>query len=68
MTEEEILSGVPEDEGPGITLTRGQLEAWAGKALTDEQVELIEESVQFSSIPEAISLIASQFPADEEET
>lgn len=54
-------------ERPGITLTRDQLEAWAGKALTDDQVESLEESIQFSSIPEAIALIAEQFPYNEEE-
>jgi hypothetical protein len=56
---QEILSGIPdEDDRPGITLTRGQLEAWVGFTLTDEQVEQLDEAIPNSSIPEAISTIA----------
>jgi hypothetical protein len=45
----------------GITLTRGQLEAWAGMRLTDEQVDRLDEVIPNSSIPEAISAIADQW-------
>lgn len=55
----EILSGLPEDQR-GITLTRDQLEAWAGFTLSDEEVEALEESIPNSSIPEAIQMIAEQ--------
>jgi hypothetical protein len=55
----EILSAVPdEDERPGVTLTRDQLEAWAGMSLTDEQVAQLDEAIPNSSIPEAIAVIA----------
>jgi len=53
-----ILSALPEGDGPGITLTRTQLEEWAGEALTDQQVEALEEAIPYSSIPEAINTIA----------
>jgi hypothetical protein len=42
----------------GIELTRDQLQAWAGRELTDEEVEQIDEAIQHSSIPEAINTIA----------
>lgn len=54
----EILSAVEEDTQPGIELTRGQLEAWVGRDLTDEELVLIEECIPNSSIPEAIATIA----------
>ena len=41
----------------GITLTRDQLEAWAGRALTDEEVEDLDRDIPNSSVPEAISTI-----------
>jgi hypothetical protein len=53
----EIMSAIP-DHRPGITLTRGQLEAWAGAELTDENVEELEQAIPNSSIPESIAVIA----------
>lgn len=41
----------------GITLTREQLEAWAGRELTDEEVEALDTAIPESSIPEAIATI-----------
>jgi hypothetical protein len=38
----------------GIELTRDQLEAWAGRELTDEEVEDLDMRIPNSSIPEAI--------------
>lgn len=64
---QEILSGIPDDEGQGITLTRGQLNAWAGRDLTDEEVETLEEAIPNSSIPEAIQLMADSLTHEEEE-
>ena len=60
-----ILSALPEGDGPGITLTRGQLEAWAGRELTDEEVEQIDEAIPNSSIPEAIDQIADSLTRGE---
>ena len=48
---------VEPEERIGITLTRDQLEAWAGRALTDEEVEDLDRDIPNSSIPEAISTI-----------
>ena len=45
-------------EPRGLTFTRGQVEAWVGHALTDEQVADIEEVAPNSSIPIAIETIA----------
>lgn len=54
--------------GIGITLTRDQLEAWAGHDLTDEQVEQLDIAIQFSSIPDAIAeIVFNLLPLEEEE-
>lgn len=42
---------------PGITLTREQLEAWAGRELADEEVAELDQCIPNSSIPEAIGTI-----------
>lgn len=55
----------PDDDRPGITLTRGQLEAWAGFTLTDAEVEALDEALPNSSIPEAICTIAEQLHEEE---
>jgi hypothetical protein len=47
-----------------ISITREQLEAWAGEPLTDEQVTRIDACIPQSSIPDAIAAIAAQFPSD----
>jgi len=44
--------------GKGITLTRGQLEEWAGRPLTDDQLDRLASSIPKSSIPDAINEIA----------
>lgn len=44
--------------GLGIELSRDQLEAWAGRELSDEEVEALDEAIPNSSIPEAINTIA----------
>lgn len=41
----------------GITLTRDQLESWAGRELTDDEVETLDTVLPESSIPEAIGEI-----------
>lgn len=41
----------------GITLTRDQLESWAGRELSDEEVETLDTVLPESSIPEAIGEI-----------
>jgi hypothetical protein len=41
----------------GIELTRDQLEAWAGRVLSDEEVEALDTAIPESSIPEAVAEI-----------
>lgn len=38
-------------------ITRHQLESWAGRALTDDDIERLDEAIPHSSIPEAIGTI-----------
>lgn len=47
---------------PGLTLTRNQLEAWAGRPLTEQDVASLTEALPHSSIPEAIGTIADNLP------
>ncbi len=49
----------------GIELTRNQLEAWADRALTDEEVEIIADGIPNSSIPDAMYTIANEAVPDE---
>lgn len=44
--------------GKGVTLSRFQLEEWAGYPLTDEQVDRLAAAFPKSSIPEAVNEIA----------
>lgn len=43
---------------PGITLTRHQLEAWAGRTLTDDEVGRLDDAIPNSSIPDAVAEIS----------
>lgn len=48
----------------GVTLTRDQLESWAGRELTDEEVEALDTAIPESSIPEAVAtIVGSMEPA-----
>lgn len=47
-----------------IVLTREQLEAWAGRTLTDDQIERLDNAIPNSSIPEAIAEIMSAIVSD----
>jgi hypothetical protein len=48
-------------DGPGITLSRGQLEAWAGRPLADDEITNLEDAIPHSSIPEAVGTIVDSF-------
>ena len=48
----------------GIELTRDQLQAWAGRELTDEEVEALDRAIPDSSIPEAIQTLADSLSSD----
>lgn len=45
----------------GLTITREQLEQWAGRALSDTEIDRLDECVPNSSIPEAIGEICVSF-------
>ncbi len=44
-----------------VQITRDQLESWAGRELTDEEVDRLDDCIPNSSIPEAIGEIAGSF-------
>lgn len=46
------------EPGKGITLSRFQLEEWAGYPLTDEHVDRLAAAIPKSSIPDAINEVA----------
>ena len=48
------------DSRQGISLSRDQLEAWARRPLSDDEVAAIDESIPNSSIPDAIDTIANE--------
>jgi hypothetical protein len=45
----------------GITLSRTQLETWAERTLTDNEVDRLAAALSFSSVPEAVATIAASF-------
>lgn len=49
-----------------VTITRKQLEAWAGRELTDEMVDAIDACIPDSTIPDAIGEIAASVAREEE--
>ena len=46
-----------------IEITRDQLESWAGRELSDEEVEALDTAIPESSIPEAIRTIVEGLPS-----
>lgn len=44
----------------GVNFSREQIEAWVGFALTDDQIEQLEEAAPNSSIPQAFEAIATE--------
>lgn len=42
-------------------ISRDQAESWAGRTLTDDEVERLEECIPNSSIPDAIGTIVSSW-------
>lgn len=44
-----------------IVLTREQIESWAGRSLTDDEMERLDECIPHSSIPDAIDTIVDSF-------
>ncbi|WP_292976680.1 hypothetical protein [Mycobacterium sp.] len=47
-------------EQPHVILHRSQLEEWAGRTLTDDEVDAIALAIPRSSIPSAIETIANE--------
>ena len=52
----------------GLTVSREQLEQWAGRSLSETEIDRLHACVSHSSIPEAIAEICSSFvhPADQD--
>ena len=46
---------------PGVTITREQVEAWAGHQLSDDDVSRLEACIPNSSIPDAVADIIASF-------
>lgn len=48
-----------------ITISHGQLEAWAGRRLSDEDTERLEEVLHLSTLPEVIGDVFAGMTLDE---
>jgi hypothetical protein len=55
-----------EDATRGISFTREQVEAWAGRKLTGDQMQDLEDALPNSSFPECISTIVAHMDLDDE--
>lgn len=44
-----------------ITITDTQLEQWAGRVLTPEEIDRLAAAIPYSSIPDAIGTIVAEF-------
>lgn len=42
-----------------VEITRDQLEAWAGRTLTDDEVYALDDAIPNSSIPDAVGTIVA---------
>ena len=45
----------------GITISRDRLDEWAGRELSDNEVDQLKRAIPYSSIPEALRTIADSF-------
>ncbi|GAA0918924.1 hypothetical protein [Nonomuraea longicatena] len=50
----------------GLILTRGQLESWAGRQLTDGEIDRLNDAIPCSSTPDAIGMIVAAFDVADE--
>ncbi len=50
-----------------VEVTRDQLEAWAGRELTDEEVTRLDDAIPNSSIPDAVEAIVGSFLPDSDD-
>lgn len=59
----------PGDRGEVVySLTRADLDAYAGRQLTEDEGDRFAEAIQWSSIPEALATIAEQFATPSPDT
>jgi hypothetical protein len=57
-----------DDDRPGVSFTREQIEAWAGHPLTDDEVSALEDTLPLSSLPEVVATVAfSLFPTEDDD-
>jgi hypothetical protein len=50
-----------------VTITREQVECWAGRPLSDDEIARLDECIPLSSIPDAVAGIVSSFEPDEDD-
>ncbi|WIM95791.1 hypothetical protein ACTOB_007925 [Actinoplanes oblitus] len=55
------------DDRPTVTITREQVECWAGRTLTDDEVYVLDGCIPNSSIPDAVGDIVASFPEDSDD-
>jgi hypothetical protein len=49
---------------PSVVITREQIECWAGRALTDDEITRLDDCLPNSSIPDAIGDIVAGLPTE----
>lgn len=54
----------PAAEPLTVTITREQIECWAGRRLSDDEIARLDDCIPNSSIPDAIGEIVAQFERD----
>ena len=52
---------VASDARPTVIITRDQIECWAGRELTDDEVSTLDDCIPQSSIPDAVGDIVASF-------
>lgn len=59
--EEVMGSGALQSISPWQLITRAQAESWAGRPLSDEEMDRLDNAIPNSSIPDAINAIVANF-------
>lgn len=45
----------------GILITRDQIETWAGRSLSDDELDRLDEALPHSTLPDTVGLIVDGF-------
>lgn len=54
------------DDRPGVTFTHGQLETWAGRALSYDEVRWLEQVLPASTLPEVVGTVVASHLGEED--